>query len=133
MIAEKTDVWRARVGQMVDATSYRGCTATGRLMEVLAGVWGYGGDAVALKLDVKDDRGSDCWPADKCRIAADQTGAEKHPNAAPIAEPPVESESPEAAMRAAFEATYQRNWEDPAGDDMKAIWAKAWAAARAAT
>ncbi len=132
MITEKKELWMARVGQMVDATNYRGKSATGRLLEVGAGLWGYGGDAVALKLDVKDDDGSDFWPADKCRIAADQTGAEQHPNAAPIAEPPVESVNPDAAMRASFEATYQRDWEDPAGDDMKAVWVKAWAAATAA-
>lgn len=34
-------------------------------------------------------------------------------------------------MKAAFEAKYHRNWEDPSGDDMKAIWADAWAAAKA--
>ena len=34
-------------------------------------------------------------------------------------------------MKAAFEARYQRDWEDPAGDEMKAIWADAWAAAKA--
>lgn len=32
-------------------------------------------------------------------------------------------------IRAAFEAKYQRDWNDPAGDDMKTIWADAWAAA----
>lgn len=34
------------------------------------------------------------------------------------------------AMKAAFEAKYQRDWEDPSGDEMKAIWADAWAAAQ---
>lgn len=31
-----------------------------------------------------------------------------------------------AAMKAAFESKYSRDWNDPAGDDMKAIWAAAW-------
>ncbi|WP_146139380.1 hypothetical protein [Simplicispira suum] len=35
-------------------------------------------------------------------------------------------------MQAAFEKKYQRDWNDPAGDEMKAIWADAWAAAKAA-
>ncbi len=35
----------------------------------------------------------------------------------------------ESDMKAAFEAKYQRDWNDPAGDDMKAVWAEAWAAA----
>lgn len=34
-------------------------------------------------------------------------------------------------MQAAFEAKYQRDWNDPAGDEMKAIWADAWVAAKA--
>ena len=34
-------------------------------------------------------------------------------------------------MQAAFEAKYQRDWNDPAGDELKAIWADAWAAAKA--
>lgn len=41
------------------------------------------------------------------------------------ANPPADS------MKAAFEAKYHRDWEDPAGDEMKAIWADAWAAAMA--
>lgn len=36
-------------------------------------------------------------------------------------------------MQSAFEAKYQRDWNDPAGDEMKAVWADAWAAARGAT
>lgn len=32
-------------------------------------------------------------------------------------------------MVSAFEAKYQRDWNDPAGNDMKAVWADAWAAA----
>lgn len=38
----------------------------------------------------------------------------------------------ESDMKAAFEAKYQRDWNDPAGDDMKAVWAEAWAAAKLA-
>ena len=34
------------------------------------------------------------------------------------------------AMKAAFEAKYERDWNDPAGNDMKAIWADAWNAAQ---
>ena len=34
------------------------------------------------------------------------------------------------AMQAAFEQTYQRDWNDPAGTEMKAVWVAAWAAAR---
>lgn len=34
-------------------------------------------------------------------------------------------------MKAAFEAKYQRDWNDPAGNEMKAAWADAWAAAAA--
>lgn len=36
----------------------------------------------------------------------------------------------EGAMRAAFEDRYQRDWNDPAGDEMKAVWAEAWAMAQ---
>jgi hypothetical protein len=36
-----------------------------------------------------------------------------------------------STMQAAFEAKYQRDWDDPASDEMKAIWADAWAAAKA--
>lgn len=35
----------------------------------------------------------------------------------------------DAQMKSAFEAKYQRDWNDPAGDEMKAVWADAWAAA----
>ena len=33
-------------------------------------------------------------------------------------------------MVSAFEAKYERDWNDPAGDAMKAVWADAWAAAK---
>lgn len=32
-------------------------------------------------------------------------------------------------MQAAFEAKYQRDWNDPASNEMKAVWADAWTAA----
>lgn len=40
-------------------------------------------------------------------------------------------ESQESAMKEAFEAKYQRDWNDPAGDEMKTVWTDAWAAAKA--
>lgn len=36
-------------------------------------------------------------------------------------------------MKAAFEAKYQRDWNDPAGDEMKAVWTEAWAAAKSSS
>lgn len=42
-----------------------------------------------------------------------------------------ESASALESMQAAFEAKYQRDWDDPASEDMKAIWVDAWAAAMA--
>lgn len=33
-------------------------------------------------------------------------------------------------MQQAFQASYNRDWNDPAGDDMKLIWAKAWEASQ---
>lgn len=33
-------------------------------------------------------------------------------------------------MRAAFEEKYKRDWNDPAGDEMKAVWSEAWTAAQ---
>lgn len=39
------------------------------------------------------------------------------------------SKEAEMDMQAAFEAKYQRDWNDPAGNDMKAVWADAWAVA----
>jgi hypothetical protein len=35
-------------------------------------------------------------------------------------------------MQEAFQSAYGRDWSDPAGDDMKAIWAKAWEASQKA-
>lgn len=39
----------------------------------------------------------------------------------------------ESDMKAAFEAKYQRDWNDPAGDEIKAVWAAAWAVAKLST
>lgn len=39
--------------------------------------------------------------------------------------------SDQEQMIEAFESKYQRDWNDPAGDEMKAIWADAWVAAKA--
>ena len=36
------------------------------------------------------------------------------------------------SMQEAFQSTYGRDWDDPAGDDMKAIWAQAWEASQVA-
>lgn len=34
------------------------------------------------------------------------------------------------AMRSAYEKTYQRAWDDPAGIDLRTAWVKAWIASR---
>lgn len=34
-----------------------------------------------------------------------------------------------ARMKAAFEEKYRRDWDDPSGNEMKAIWSDAWSAA----
>lgn len=36
------------------------------------------------------------------------------------------------SMQEAFQTAYRRDWNDPAGDDMKAIWGKAWEASQKA-
>ena len=38
--------------------------------------------------------------------------------------------SDQKRMTEAFESKYNRAWDDPASDDMKAVWADAWAAAK---
>ena len=43
----------------------------------------------------------------------------------------ISSAGRQQRMQAAFEAKYQRDWNDPAGDEMKAVWSDAWAAANA--
>lgn len=37
----------------------------------------------------------------------------------------------EDAMRTAFEDRYQRGWNDPSGDEIKAVWSLAWTDAQA--
>jgi hypothetical protein len=54
---QQRNYWTARISSIVHAASQRGARAVGTLIAVTGGVWGYGGDAVALELDVKDDRG----------------------------------------------------------------------------
>jgi len=39
---------------------------------------------------------------------------------------------PVTSMQEEFQTTYERDWNDPAGDDMKAIWTKAWVASQKA-
>ena len=39
---------------------------------------------------------------------------------------------PVTSMQEAFQSAYGRDWNDPAGDDMKAIWTKAWEASQKA-
>lgn len=61
---------QARIGGIVQASNQRGAQAVGTLLGVTDGVWGYGGDAVALELDAKDDRGLRHWPAGMCTTEA---------------------------------------------------------------
>ena len=41
-------------------------------------------------------------------------------------------DSSERDMKAAFETKYERDWEAPAGNEMKAVWADAWVTAKLA-
>lgn len=70
MIADRKSLWVANIGQVVKAENYRGVVKTGRLLNVVSGVWGYSGDSIALVLDVKDDLGLEFWPAGRCKLAA---------------------------------------------------------------
>lgn len=65
---QKRSYWEAHIGRRVSAKNYRDVTAEGTLLSVCSGVWGYGGDSVALVLDVKDDRGLCHWPASLCVV-----------------------------------------------------------------
>ena len=67
-VSEKREHWDKQVGKTVSAQNHRGETATGCLLGVVSGVWGYGGDSVALVLDVKDTRCSEFWPAGLCAV-----------------------------------------------------------------
>lgn len=66
----KRNYWKARIGSTVQASNPRGARAVGTLIAVVDGVWGYGGDAVALELDASDDRGLRHWPAGMCTVEA---------------------------------------------------------------
>lgn len=66
----KKAFWRAHIGEPVSAQSFRGFTATGKVLSVCDGVWGSGDESVALELDVKDDYGLKHWPASRCEPAA---------------------------------------------------------------
>lgn len=59
MSSGKKDLWLSRVGASVAAVNYRGAASSGQLLDVVDGVRGLGGDAVALVLHVRDDRSSD--------------------------------------------------------------------------
>lgn len=63
---QKREYWSVRIGMVVDAANYRGERVTGTLLAVDNGVWGYGGDSVALRLNVRDGRGLNHWPAGAC-------------------------------------------------------------------
>ena len=63
---QKRNYWTARIGSIVRASNQRGAPAVGTLLGVTDGVWGYGGDAVALELDAQDDRGLRHWRAGMC-------------------------------------------------------------------
>lgn len=107
MDSDKKSFWRARIGELVTGQSYQGEIATGQLLDVVAGVWGYGGDAVALVLDVKNNLGSQHWPADKCKPqTATGTSEESGPRSgfapgadASCADPLFKDRVPEAAAR----------------------------------
>lgn len=65
---QKRAYWSAMIGKRIAARNHRDFEAVGTLLSVCAGVWGYGGDSVALVLDVKDDRGLREWPAALCSV-----------------------------------------------------------------
>lgn len=69
VMQQKQEFWSAQLGKTVIAKNYRGFTATGQLLEIRDGLWGYGGDSVALVLDVNDDWGQPHWPAGLCKVA----------------------------------------------------------------
>ena len=68
-MSEKMDYWKAQIGKTINAKGYRDNTATGTLLGVGYGLWGYGGDSVALELDVADHDGTYTWPAGLCEVA----------------------------------------------------------------
>lgn len=66
VMQQKQEFWGAHLGKLVSAKNYRGATATGRLLEVRDGLWGYGGDSVVL--DANDDWCQPLWPAGLCQV-----------------------------------------------------------------
>ena len=75
---QKRNYWPTQIGRQVSAKNYRGVTASGMLLAVVPGVWGYGGDSVALELDVSDDRGLCHWPAALCVVVESQEKDTRH-------------------------------------------------------
>lgn len=71
VMQQKQEFWGMQIGKTVAARNYRGATAHGRLLGVRNGLWGYGGDSVALVLDVIDDWGQSHWPAGLCTVVDD--------------------------------------------------------------
>lgn len=67
----KRAYWEAQIGNPIHAQNYRGEVGQGILVSVRGGVWGYGGDSVALQLSVADPDGQDTWPAGKCKVMSD--------------------------------------------------------------
>ena len=65
---EKRAYWDQQIGKKVAAQNYRGETVSACLLRVVSGVWGYGGDSVALVLDAKDSHGLEFWPAGLCSV-----------------------------------------------------------------
>lgn len=68
-MVEKKRYWQGQIGKLVSARSYRDYAASGILLEVRDGLWGYGGDSVALRLDQVDDQGLPFFPADKAHVS----------------------------------------------------------------
>jgi hypothetical protein len=68
-IGEKRTYWEAQVGRIVIVRNYRGDTAEGLLLKVCDGVWGYGGDAVALQLTECNSHGLAFWPAGLAEVS----------------------------------------------------------------
>lgn len=68
-ISEKKAYWEAQVGRIVKVRNNLGDNAEGLLLKVSYGVWGYGGDAVALHLSECDSRGRPCWPAGLAEVS----------------------------------------------------------------
>lgn len=68
-IGEKKAYWEAQVGRIVKVRNNLGDNTEGILLEVCYGVWGYGGDAVALQLTECDSRGLAYWPSGLAEVS----------------------------------------------------------------